>query len=259
MIPYFHFEIIDLGLFQIHVWGLMVALGFLAGLRMSLWVAQKQGISKDIIYGAALWLLFGAIIGSRLGHVLFYEWSYYAARPLEVLKLWEGGQSFVGAFLGAFLAFGVFIRIKKIPLFPLLDICVLGVPLGIAIGRIGCFLTHMHPGIKTDFWLGVQYPDGGRHDLGLYLAIHGLAMFLIFLFFLRRRYKLDGLYFFSFLILYGMPRFFLDFLRIWEGANADARYGYLTFAQYISLAFIIIGAYNIIMRLLKNYEGEFKN
>ena len=122
------------------------------------------------------------------------------------------------------------------------DTLVWGLPWGIGIGRLGCFLIHDHPGLVTTFFLGVKYPDGLiRHDLGLYLSLIGFATGILFLI-LDRLFRITsykprpGFYLGLFLIIEGVSRFSLDFLRI-----ADARYFHLTPTQFLSIPLFFAG------------------
>ena len=146
----------------------------------------------------------------------------------------------MGGFVGAVIAAVLFLRKRKLDLIGYCDTMVFALPLGLFIGRLGCFLIHDHPGTLTHFFLGVNYPDGVRHDHGLYLSIEGLVLFLLFLFLAHKRVKI-GTYLYVFLILDGTIRFLLDFSRATDGPIVDVRYLGLTPAQYFSIAMIISG------------------
>ncbi|MBI5370149.1 prolipoprotein diacylglyceryl transferase [Candidatus Uhrbacteria bacterium] len=239
MIPYFHFTTIPLGPITIQVWGLMVALGILAGAWAAGKMARTRGQDPQLIWDLTFWVIIGAFLFARLFHI-FYEPQMYAQSPVEIFKIWHGGLSVMGGFFGAAL-FGIFfLKRKHADIFAYADTAVFGLPLGLFIGRIGCFLTHLHPGTRTSFFLGVLYPDGVRHDLGLYLSINGLILFLVFLVFARRR-SASGTYMVTFLLWYGTVRFFLDFLRATDGPIVDARYAHLTPAQYVAMVMIAGG------------------
>ncbi len=173
-------------------------------------------------------------------HVFFYEPAFYFFAPLEIFKFWEGGMSSFGGFLGAFLGGWWYIKRNALDFLTWADAAVFGLPLGLAIGRIGCFLTRMHPGIKSNFFLAVPMEDGARLDLGLLESLAAGAILLVFLL-CDRRPRRKGFFLGLFLLLYGSARFFLDFLRAADISMADARYAGLTPSQYGSLLFIVIG------------------
>lgn len=230
MLPYFSLTSISLGPLALHMWGLLVAVGFVVGAGAAARMAKRRGLRAALVYDLALWLVIAGMVGGRAGHVLFYDPAYYLAHPLEIVAIWQGGMSVFGGFI-ACLLFGVwYLRKKKVDVHAYADVLVFGLPFGKIFGRIGCFLIHDHPGTLTDFALGVQYPDGEvRHDLGLYLAINALILSVLFAWFAKKGAK-QGTYIVVFCIWYGVARFFLDFLRV-----VDVRYGGLTPGQYLSL------------------------
>ncbi len=245
MLPYIAIESIALGPLTLHIWGLMVGLGLLAGAAVAGRLARERGLNPKIVWDSLPWILLGALVAARLFHVLFYEPAYFLLHPAEVIAFWKGGLSISGGWIGAVLVGLWFLKRRHAHLLSYADVLVFGVPLGIFIGRIGCFLTHLHPGKPTAFILGVLYPDGiVRHDLGLYLSLNGLVLFLIFLV-LRRTHLKKGTYIVAFLLWEGATRFFLDFYRATDGAIVDARYGGLTPAQYVSLIFFGAGIYGL--------------
>jgi phosphatidylglycerol---prolipoprotein diacylglyceryl transferase len=241
MIPYFQFTTIALGPITIQVWGLMVALGILAGALAAAKMATHRGQDGKIIWDLSVWVIVAAMIGARVVHVV-YEPSMYLADPLQFFRVWHGGFSVMGGFLGALIAGVWYLKKRKVDVHAYADTAVFGLPLGLFIGRIGCFLIHDHPGTLTDFVGGVQYPDGVRHDHGLYLSINGLLLFLTFLMMAKRGAK-TGSYIVVFLLWYGVARFFLDFLRATNGAIVDTRYLGMTPAQYFSLVMVAGGAW----------------
>ncbi|EKE10838.1 MAG: prolipoprotein diacylglyceryl transferase [uncultured bacterium] len=236
MIPYFALHVLSFGPIQIRVWGLFVAFGFLAGALLAQWFYKKQKLNQEILWNLATVIFVSSFVGARLFHVLFYEPSYFLSSPLEILKIWNGGFSVYGGFAGAFVSGILYLRKKKLNIHDYAGASIFGLPVGLFIGRIGCFLIHDHPGTATDFFLAVKYPDGvSYHDNGLYLSINGL--FLTILFLVMQKLKAP-LYMYSsaFMIEYGAVRFFLDFTR-----TADARYLGLTPAQYLSMVLFVTG------------------
>lgn len=241
MIPYIELTSFSIGPITIQVWGLLVALGMLAGAKAAAMMARVRGLQETIVWDLAVWVIVGAMLMARV-FMLLYEPGYYLADPLEFFRVWHGGFSIMGGFVGAVIAGVWFLRKRQVDVHAYADVVVFGLPLGLFIGRIGCFLIHDHPGTLTDFVMGVQYPDGVRHDHGLYLSLNGLLMFLVFLWMAKRKVQV-GMFIVVFLMWYGTVRFFLDFLRATDGAIVDSRYLSLTPAQYISLMMIAAGGW----------------
>lgn len=236
MIPYFSFTSIPIGPITLHVWGILVAIGFLVGTLVAGWMAKRKGLQASVVYDIAPWLAIAGMVGGRLGHVFFYEPVYFLQNPLEIVAIWDGGLSVYGGIF-ACIAVGLFyLKHKKVDVFAYSDVLVFGLPFGKIFGRIGCFLIHDHPGTLTDFVLGIKYSDTEvRHDLGLYLAINALFLSLLFVW-LARKDRPIGTYIAVFALWYGAARFFLDFLRI-----VDVRYAGLTPGQYFSIVLFAFG------------------
>lgn len=249
MIPYFHLSTIHFGPIPIQIWGFFVALGILTGAFAAVWMSKQRGQDPKIIWDLAFWVILGAIIFARLVHIV-YEPAVYLASPFELVKIWNGGMSVMGGFIGAVLFGIIFLRARKVDIFAYVDTAVFGLPLGFFIGRIGCFLLHEHPGRFTNFFLGVQYLDGVRHDLGLYLSLNGLILFAFFLFLTYKKAKI-GTYLIVFLFWKGIARFLFDFLRATDGAIVDVRYFGLTPAQYVAIVMVVLGVWFFVFRFEK--------
>ena len=239
MIPYFQATVIHLGPIPLQVWGLMVAAGIFAGLWLFSRRVTAHGGQGERVWELAVPILVSAFIGARLAHVFLYEASFYLAQPLEIIKIWHGGMSSLGGFMGA--AVGVWYALWRHQLTwkafvaEYLDDGILSFWLGWGIGRIGCFLIHDHPGTLTHFVGGVRYPDGVRHDLGLYESLLGFALFgLCLALYPRLNARKKGLLATVSLALYALVRIYFDTLR-----TVDTRYAGFTPAQWGMLAMIL--------------------
>lgn len=234
MIPWFQFTTVHIGLIPIQVWGFFVAFGIFCAAWVAAKKAARDGLSGEVIWDFTFWLIVAAFVGARLFEVV-YEPAWYFAHPLDLLKFWQGGFSEMGGIIGAVVMLVVYFRKKKLDLEKYSGTIAYGLPLGLGIGRIGCFLIHDHPGTFTDFFLGVQYPDGIRHDHGLYLSIEGLLLFVLFVLLDQRKAK-PRTFVSIFLIAHGIVRLSLDFLRM-----VDIRYAMLTPAQFVAAGMILAG------------------
>lgn len=241
MIPYLSLTTFSLGPITLHAWGVFVALGFLFGTFMAARLAKQRGDDSQVLWDLLVWVAITGMVGGRLGHVLFYDPGYYAQHLLEVFEIWRGGLSIYGGFLLASVVGLLFLRRRKFDLHRYTDIVAFGMPFGMWIGRIGCFLIHDHPGTLTHFVLGVQYPDGAvRHDLGLYESINAFFM-AMFMLWLSRKPRPVGMYLAVFALWYGATRFAMDFLRV-----IDVRYFGLTPGQYFSLLLFGFGVSELV-------------
>jgi phosphatidylglycerol:prolipoprotein diacylglycerol transferase len=243
MIPWFQITSIPLGSIALQVWGTLVALGFLLGAYLA-WRRMGKTPGAKIIWDMAFWILLAAAVGARLFHAAFYEPAYYSAHLSEIFDFTASGFSVLGGFLGGAAVVWFFVKRKNLNFLKVADAMAWGLPWGYAVGRMGCFLIHDHPGLETSFMLGMRFPDGiVRHDLGLYAVILGVFIGLIFLVVdrLGLREPKPGFWSGLFLVIYSVGRWALDFLRAF-----DQRWAGLTPAQWILMATAAIGVWLVI-------------
>jgi len=175
---------------------------------------------------------------------LFYKPGDFLANPLDILKVWEGGMSFHGGFLGVILAMAIFARSRKLPWLFVTDFIAPLVPLGLAAGRLGNFINGELWGRPTDLPWGMVFPqaaDGlARHPSQLYqFAGEGLLLFaIVWLFALKPRPV--GAISAVFLIGYGVLRFLAEFTREPDSFLGLLGLG-LSMGQWLSLPMIVTG------------------
>jgi phosphatidylglycerol:prolipoprotein diacylglycerol transferase len=238
MIPWFESHTYSIGPLVLQTWGTFVAAGYLLGSWLFARRAASRGLDTKHVWDMVFWMFVAAFIGARLFHVLFYDFNHYLAFPLDAIDPRKTGYAIMGGFIGAALAFTWYIRKNGLNWMKYADAAIWGLPWGCAVGRIGCFLIHDHPGVVTSFFGGVRYPDGFvRHDLGLELSVFGFLIGITFLI-LDCKPRPTGFFFALFLIIYGVGRFLLDFLRV-----ADARVFWFTPTQWTLIGFVVVGAW----------------
>jgi len=251
MIPYIQVPPLTLFGYQlIQPFGVMVVLAVTFGAWMVRRRAAEEGYDDDEMVTALYWCVGTAFVTSHVFEIVFYQTHKLLEEgPLTLLKVWDGLSS-MGGFLGAFLGLAYYygVRRKQGWLAPA-EFIMQGLAFGWIFGRMGCSIVHDHPGHFTDFFLGVRYPDGVRHDLGLYeLMFTALVLFPATL--LLHRFKPPrGSYIALVCMLYGPARFGMDFLRI-AGKSGDTRYFGLTAGHYGSLAIAAVGVGFAIYALL---------
>ncbi|NQU83523.1 MAG: prolipoprotein diacylglyceryl transferase [Parcubacteria group bacterium] len=247
MIPYLKFESFQVGPLTIYVWGIFVVIGILTGF----FLLHRRGFFKEEKnLNLILYILMASIIGGRLGHVLFYDLSYFLENPADVIKIWEGGMSSLGGFLAVALV--LLIALPKGQKLKYLDILTIPFIVTWIIARMGCFMIHDHVGRLSDFFLAVQFPAGARHDMALYEILVMVALLIILC-----AYKNVPRHVPTYIITilyYSVARFFLDFLRATDLSNPDPRYFGLTPAQYGMIFFFVVGVY----LLIKNKKIDTK-
>ena len=240
MIPFLHSTTFHVLGITFQTWGTLVAAGYTLGTYIAWRRAKHRGLDATLVLDLAFWIFVAAFVGARVFQVLMYEPGYYMMHPLEALDPRQPGYAIFGGFIGAAAVFALTMWRKKLSFFEYADTLIWGLPWGCGVGRIGCFLIHDHPGTLSHALLAVRYPDGQtRHDLGLYLSLLGCATGLLFLW-LNRRQRQPGFWIGVYMVIEGVSRFSLDFLRV-----ADARYAGLTPTQFLSLPLCGLGIWCI--------------
>lgn len=246
--------------------------GLLIGWRVIVALMRRPGLwggtapmRPEKVEELLTWVVVGVILGGRLGFVLFYEPAWYLANPGQIIKVWQGGMSFHGGFLGVVLAAWAYARRNGIAPLRLADALAIAAPVGLFLGRIANFINAELWGRPTTAPWGVIFPGEAaqdcpgveglcaRHPSQLYEAgLEGLLLGLV-LFLLVRRGGLarPGLALGVFLSGYGISRFVVEFFR-----QADAQFvtpgnpwGHvlggpvwgITMGQLLSLPMIAVG------------------
>jgi len=211
---------LDLFGFEIHWYGLLYLAGFLiaACLLPKLQKYRHLDLHRDRWMSLLSWSVIGVILGGRLGYVFFYEPRYFLSHPAEIIAVWNGGMSFHGGLIGVVLVLWLFCRKLKLPLLSVADIAIVPVAIGLALGRMGNFVNQELYGTITTLPWGMTFPgaEGLRHPTQLYAVGKDLLIALILFFHLRwtaSRPRFFGCTSAAFLILYGVGRFLLEYLR----------------------------------------------
>jgi phosphatidylglycerol---prolipoprotein diacylglyceryl transferase len=286
MMDYIPFPNISPNLFEIELFGFTFALrwyalAYIAGLLIGWWLIRRAIAKASLWTGAApataeqierffTWAIVGVILGGRIGFILFYRLDYYLANPLEIPRVWEGGMSFHGGFLGVVIAGLLFCRLNAIPVLKMGDLLAIAAPTGLFLGRVANFINAELWGRVTTLPWGVAFPGEAaqncgqlsgicaRHPSQLYEALlEGLILgvALLWLAFRRGWFKTPGRLMGLFLAGYGAARFIVEFVRqpdpqfITDGnplglALQSGGYG-LTMGQILCVPMIALGLWFI--------------
>lgn len=242
MIPYVTIDLESwLGL-DLQIFFVLVAIAIVVGVYVYDATARRGGlVDAKVAFHLPELAVLGGFTGAHLLHVLAYHPELMSQDPWVLFKIW-GGLSSIGGFLGGALLGGIYLKLKKQNIIPYGDRIVFGLTAAWIFGRLGCTLSHDHPGIHSDFFLAVAYPGGSRHDLGFYEWLMTLVLMTIFVI-MARKPRRSGLFMATAFLLYAPLRFAFDFLRISTGEWADRRYAGLTPAQYGVTALFLFGVY----------------
>jgi phosphatidylglycerol:prolipoprotein diacylglycerol transferase len=269
MLTYPHIDPVafSLGPLRVHWYGIMYLVAFAA----AWWLARRRAAMPgstwkpqdidDFIFHAMV----GTIVGGRVGYVLFYGTEMWRADPWYPLKLWEGGMSFHGGFLGVLVAIALYARRNGRRVWDVFDFTAPLPGLGICAVRIGNFINGELWGKPTDGWYGMRVADvpGGqllaRHPSQLYEAgLEGLLLFAIVYAYTRvprPRYLPSAL----FLLCYSLARIALEFVRVPDAQLGYLAFGWLTMGQLLSLPMLAAGLVLLALgRARREPSGNFQ-
>jgi len=224
-----------LGPKPVYWYGVMMALAFLAGMTHWRWVGRRTSRDVSLAGDLAFWLMVGGILGARIAYVAS-DWSYFQARPWEIIRIDQGGLIYYGGFIGGLVAFLGVAKHYRLPALDLADFVVTALPLGHAFGRIGCFLNGCCGGRSCEpSWI-----TGGlaHFPVQLYESAFNLGLYAFLTwFFLKRRGRRLGSVMALYLLTYPVERFLIEFLR----GDDRMRLGTLDIAQVVSLTLFLTG------------------
>ncbi|MDO8648352.1 MAG: prolipoprotein diacylglyceryl transferase [Candidatus Peregrinibacteria bacterium] len=210
---------VDLFGFAIHWYGLLYLVAFLlaAWLLPRLQQYRNLRLTSEEWMSIISWAVLGVIVGGRLGYVLFFERSHFLRHPAEIIMVWKGGMSSHGGFIGVAIALSLACLLKRIDPWKLADVVVVPAAIGLALGRLGNFINQELYGTATTLPWGITVPgvEGFVHPTQLYGILKDLLIACAC--FLHLRYAKTirpGRTFALFLMLYGILRFLLEFLRV---------------------------------------------
>jgi phosphatidylglycerol:prolipoprotein diacylglycerol transferase len=251
---------IHIGPLSISPHGIGIALGFLLGARLMLPESRKKGIHDEVIYALLTRAAIGAIVGARLAYVINHLGDY-TSDPLGVFKIYNGGISLLGGFIGAILLALPKMRSERLSFWKVMDAAAPGMVLGVIVGRIGDLIVGDHLGKATHFFLGYKcplkfgVPDPSAtaspcapglthgpfvvHQTALYDFLSAILLLGVLLW-LRRRPRYDGFLIMVFAAWYGAMRIVEDFLR------EDVRHFGLTGSQWTASITVVICLYALV-------------
>ena len=267
-------ELFRIGNFPINTYGVLLALAMLSGILIASRVGQRDGLPRDRIYDLGLWMILGAIVGSKI--LLLLTESGYRENPMHFFSLdfLRSGGVFYGGLMGAALAGYIAVRRFGMSWWPVADACACGIPLGQAIGRLGCFSAGCCWGKPTDAWYGVHFTEAGRevtgvpivnasgwplhlHPTQLYEAGATLLIFF-FLLWLHKRKRFSGQVFLAYAMLYAIVRFVIEFYR--DDPRGDiAGLTTLTGLSSSQMLSILMGVAAVILYFIRKRSSALQN
>jgi len=254
--------LVDLGFIKIYWYSVMILIGLFLGGSLIIKESKKFKISEDYMVNLILYTIVFGIIGARLYYVIF-NWSYYSNNLLDIFKVWEGGLAIHGGLLFGLITIIIYTKKYGIKPFRMLDIVVVGLILGQAIGRWGNFFNgEAHGGATTlEFLQSLMLPnfiiEGMNihgvyyHPTFLYESLWCLLGFIVLLIFRKRKYNKIGQTTGLYLVWYGIGRFVIESMR-----TDSLMLGSFKMAQIVSVLFIVIG---LVIIVLKSRGSKMEN
>lgn len=242
---------------DIYWYGIIIALGLALAVIYAMGRVKEFGLVQDNILDFIFVAVPAAVICARLYYCIF-EWESYKDNPISILYIWEGGIAIYGAVIGSIIAAILFCKVKKVALFPLMDIGALGLLIGQMIGRWGNFINREAHGAVTDSFLKMGLVSGSEvvyyHPTFLYESLWNLVGFVALHLFSKKR-KFDGQVFLGYVIWYGLGRAWI------EGLRTDSLYLFGTGIRVSQLlaAVSAIAAIGVMIYVLKVKKPSAEN
>ncbi len=245
-------QLFHIGSFALPTYGLLVAMGVFIGLMVAAKLSERQGLDPEKAWNLGIIAILSALVGAKILYVI-NDWSYYTSHPGEIFSLstLQAGGVFYGGLIAALAASVWYIRRNRMPVLRTSDAFAPGLALGHVFGRFGCFAAGCCYGKPTSVPWGVKftnplaYLNSGTplnvqiHPTELYEAAVELLNFFILLWIFKRK-SFEGQVIGTYLVLYGVARFFLEFLRADPG-RGEVFGGAMTGTQLISIFMVLAG------------------
>ena len=254
-----------IGPVQVHWYGLMYLFGFAACWSLGMYRSRRQDLvvyarqMDDLLFYVAM----GVVLGARVGYVLFYQFSHFITEPLMIVRVWEGGMSFHGGLLGVVVAVMLYCRKANQNFFDVIDFFAPFVPVALGLGRLGNFIGGELYGRATDVPWAMVFPKDplqlARHPSQLYqLCFEGIVLFAI-LFWFSRKPRPRAAVCSLFVLLYGVARFGVEFVRQPDAQIHFLLFGWMTRGQMLCIPMLLIGGGVFIWAMKRQKYGPGKS
>jgi phosphatidylglycerol---prolipoprotein diacylglyceryl transferase len=241
-----HPILFDFGGFTIYAYGVLLAAAYLLGLQFALLRARARGLDGQRVMDLGIWIIISALVGAKL--LLFVvDFRRYTSNPRDLMELLRSGGVFYGGLIAAVAVALVYLRRHKLPLWTTTDVFAPGIALGHVVGRLGCLMAGCCFGRPTSVPWAITFRDPAAmanvgtplgvplHPTQLYEAGAELLILGILLAFERRGRPFPGRTFWSYLLLYGISRFIVEFYR---GDSRGMVFDVLSTSQFVSVILV---------------------
>jgi phosphatidylglycerol:prolipoprotein diacylglycerol transferase len=241
-----HPVLFEFGRFTIYSYGVLLAAAYLLGLQFALYRARKRGLDGQRVMDLGIWIIVSALAGAKL-LLLVVDFKQFTSSPGELLSLARSGGVFYGGLIAAVAVAFVYLRRHKLPLWTTTDVFAPGIALGHIVGRMGCLLAGCCFGRPTDVAWAITFTNPAAaanvgtplgvplHPTQLYEAA-AEALILVFLLVWERRGRpFPGRTFWTYMLLYGVSRFVIEFYR---GDSRGMVFDALSTSQFVSVVLV---------------------
>jgi phosphatidylglycerol---prolipoprotein diacylglyceryl transferase len=240
-----HPILFEIGNFPVYTYGVLLAAAYLLGLQFALVRARARGLDANRVMDLGIWIIISALIGAKL-LLLVVDFDTFRNSPRELLTLMRSGGVFYGGLIAAVAVAIWYMRRHKLPVWSVSDAFAPGIALGHVIGRMGCFFAGCCFGRSTDVpWAVTFTNEYARQNVGtpLNIPLHPTQLYeagaelliLGFLLLLERRGRpFPGRTFWSYMLVYGITRFIIEFYR----GDARGMVGALSTSQFVSVLLV---------------------
>jgi phosphatidylglycerol---prolipoprotein diacylglyceryl transferase len=235
----------SLGGFTIYAYGVLLAAAYLLGLQFALVRARARGLDGQRVMDLGIWIIISALVGAKL-LLLIVDFKQFTSHPRDLLDLARSGGVFYGGLIAAVIVALFYLRRHKLPLWTTTDVFAPGIALGHIVGRLGCLMAGCCFGRQTSVPWAITFRDPGAlaqgtplgvplHPTQLYEAGAEALILAILLVFERRGRPFPGRTFWSYMLLYGISRFVVEFYR---GDSRGMVFDLVSTSQFVSIILV---------------------
>ena len=254
-----HPILFEIGGFPVYTYGLLLAAGYLLGLQLALVRARARSLDPNRVLDLGIWIIVSALVGAKL-MLLVVDYPRYSAEPREMLNLFRSAGVFYGGLIAAVLVALWYLRRHHMPMWTVTDVFAPGIALGHVIGRLGCLFAGCCFGRPTTMPWGITFTDEAARNAGtpigiplhptqLYEAGAELLILGLLLWLERRSRAFAGRTFWTYMFLYGISRFAIEFYR----GDPRGMIGMFSTSQFVSLLIVPLA---IVMLLILGRRGN---
>jgi phosphatidylglycerol:prolipoprotein diacylglycerol transferase len=249
-----HPELFHIGAFTAYTYGVLVATGVLVGLWYARRQAPRAGLDPDRIWNLGIYMVLAALFLAK-AWLVFGAWDYYSAHLREIFSIttFQSGGIFYGGIVGAILTIVLYTYFQRMPILSVLDTFAAALPLGHALGRLGCFAAGCCYGKPTSHLWGVTFRDPSAELLAgtpLGVRLHPTQLYeagaeflnFIFLVWLGNRQRFQGQMLGAYFMLYGLERGTIEFFR-GDPGRTMMFHGSVSLMQVVSVGLVLTGAF----------------